>query len=195
MSNLSVRSFIAIDAGGVLLHLNEGVDQSNRSRTPVKGANEVLAKLKSEGHKLFLVSFAGRKTAEITFNDMKEHYNGLLDGLFFVKNKEEKIALCRYLGADVMIDDTSLVHYHIKNGIYTGKPKAIGGVPSIHRLQFTGAPFGGDKSNLDLTGSDGATVVETWDEIYNICSGLTHTHKPDDKITITKYVYPEHSSV
>ena len=77
-------SYIAVDAGGVLYHKNHGGDQTDRSRKVISGAKEYLTKLKNEGHRLILVSFAGRKTAEITIKDLEKDFNGLFDKVFII---------------------------------------------------------------------------------------------------------------
>jgi hypothetical protein len=127
------NAYLAIDAGGVLFHKESG----GISRKPIQGAIEWLSKLKDEGCRLFLISFASRKTAGITVNDIAEYYPNLFDGLFFVKNKLEKVALCRYLGSDVMIDDTWEVHRNIRDGLYLDKPKIIHSIPTVFRILFT----------------------------------------------------------
>ncbi len=184
---------IAIDAGGVLLKKNSGNDQTDRSRFPIRGAKDNLTKLKKQGHTLVLVSFAGRKTAEITMNDMKVHYPGLFDKLFFVKNKLEKVAICRYIGADVMIDDTAEVLHNIKHGVYLGKPKIVPGIPTIRRILFTGD----DEKDVDRSGDnhDDALVTETWEDIYEMCQDVKKGHVEDPSVKVLKYVYPEYSSV
>ncbi len=183
---------ICIDAGGVLYYSNrEKEDEAELERNPIDGARECLIKLKKAGHKLYLDSFAGRKTAALTKQDIERNFSGLFDGLFFSKNKLEKIAVCRYIGADVMIDDTEDVLYHIKNGVYNGKAKEIKGDPSILRILFNGAKKPLEEGNKPEDKSDGALPVNTWDDVWLQCEKAVNTHKADTSIVITKYIYSD----
>ncbi len=49
---------------------------------------------------------------------MEEFFPHLLDGQYYVKNKLEKIAICRLIGAVVMIDDTMEILETLHNGLY-----------------------------------------------------------------------------
>jgi phosphoglycolate phosphatase-like HAD superfamily hydrolase len=183
-------AYVAIDAGGVLFHKNEGVDQTNRERTPIKGALEAVTALKMLGHRLYLVSFAGRKTAQITLSDMGKHYPDLFDGIYFVKNKLEKVALCHHLGADAMIDDTPEVHGGIAYGMYHGKAKAIGPIPTVLRVMFVG-DFDEDQVLVENSVPPHNAIAVDWGEVFKLCEHLTHTHQEKPDYPITRYVYPE----
>jgi hypothetical protein len=128
---------IGIDAGGVLYHKINGSDQTDRARQPIAGAAECLKRMIAAGHSLYLISFAGRKTAAITLTDVREHFPDTFIGIFIVKDKLEKVAICHHLGIDVMIDDSLEVHSSISNGMYLGKARAIAAIPTIRRVLFT----------------------------------------------------------
>lgn len=194
MTTPQLRGVICIDAGGVLYYKNDGGDETSVERNPIAGAVEWVTKLKEEGFKLYLVSFAGRKTASLTKGDMEKNFSGLFDGVFFVKNKLEKIAVCRWLGADVMVDDTAEILTTIKTGLYLGKAKEIAGVPTMVRVLFTGDPTNAGVGG----GGDDAEVAGSWEEVHRICCGIGSTgnsHQPDLSIDVSKFVYADLSSV
>ena len=132
-----VRPIIAIDAGGVLVYKTHG-DETEESRRPMEGAAEALQQLKDIGFKLCLVSFAGRKTAALNVQDMEQFYHGLLDSQIYVKNKLEKLAVCRSIGAMVLIDDTSEILTTLNKGLYLGTAKEIKRMDNIQGILFTG---------------------------------------------------------
>jgi hypothetical protein len=185
------KAYIGIDAGGVLLHKSRGehvpVNQV-QSRNPIIGALAPLIKMKENGNKLILISFASRQLAKLNASDIEKNYPGVFDAMFFVKDKMEKVALCRYLGIDVMIDDTVDVHVNIKNGLYVGKNKEIKAIPTMKHILFTGDCIDGENK-------DNFTEVDDWSKIYELLNTVDHTHEADKSIKLTKYVYPEYSSM
>lgn len=101
---------IGIDFGGVLsIHDRSHMDGKEHRSTQIDMpyALEALKYLKSQGHQLYLISFCGRSRAIDTLASLKTSgVYELFTAVYFVKDKLYKKDLCRYLGCDVMIDDT-----------------------------------------------------------------------------------------
>lgn len=98
---------LGIDFGGVL-SIHDGPDTGKEHRSVAINmpyALEALRKLKSDGHKLVLVSFAGKSRSMETMASIEETCPDVFDSIYFVKDKAHKLAICRYEGCDVMIDD------------------------------------------------------------------------------------------
>ncbi len=81
------------------------------------GAKEILAKLKEDGHKLYLITLRGYyREGEKAVADKKLKQIGVeFDGIFWaVKDKADK---CKELGIDVMIEDNpdNILQYKGKN--------------------------------------------------------------------------------
>lgn len=100
---------IGIDFGGVLsIHDTEADTKTGHRSTlvNVEGAVDALKKLKSLGHRLYLISFCGKSRAIETAAAIQEQISNLFTHLFFVKDKKFKKNLVRSIGCHVMIDDT-----------------------------------------------------------------------------------------
>uniref|UniRef100_A0A6C0JT83 FCP1 homology domain-containing protein n=1 Tax=viral metagenome TaxID=1070528 RepID=A0A6C0JT83_9ZZZZ len=109
---------IGIDFGGVL-SIHDGQNNGSEHRTTVinmPGALESLQKLKDQGHKLYLISFAGKSRSQETQDSIKQTCPNLFDGLYFVKDKGFKKDVCDFLGCDLLIDDRQDVLDTLKQG-------------------------------------------------------------------------------
>jgi hypothetical protein len=113
---------IGIDFGGVL-----SIDDTiARSPTPhrnttvdMPGAKEALADV-SKDHKLFLISFCGKRRAmETKASIIAAGLDKYFAGLYFVKHPDYKSHITRYLGCNAMIDDSEGVLNNIR--IYDDK--------------------------------------------------------------------------
>lgn len=98
---------LGIDFGGVLsIHDSPDTGKEHRSvAINMPYALETLRKLKSDGHRLVLVSFAGKSRSIETMASIEETCPDVFDCIYFVKDKAHKLAICQYEGCDVMIDD------------------------------------------------------------------------------------------
>ncbi len=115
MASPSKKSLkIGIDFGGVLsIHDHskpEAVDptaqgQHKSTAIDMPDGIETLQKLKAEGHRLYLISFAGQKRAKETKKALTDAYPDLFTGMYFPKSKAFKTNVCQFLGCDIMIDD------------------------------------------------------------------------------------------
>ncbi|CAF1105790.1 unnamed protein product [Didymodactylos carnosus] len=101
---------IGIDFGGVLSILDKHDEHGGHGHKStdinIPDALVSLRSLKSKGHELYLISFCGRTRAIKTTNSILEMIPDIFNGLYFVKNKIFKADVCKYLGCDLMIDDT-----------------------------------------------------------------------------------------
>jgi hypothetical protein len=160
---------IGIDFGGVLSvddallpaspHINTRID--------MPGAYEAIVEL-SKDHKLFLISFCGKRRAmetkaSIQSSGLAKHFAGL----YFVKHPDYKSQLTRYLGCDAMIDDRVDVLDNIR--VYDNK---------IHTLLFNNpAP----SSHIPTPG---------WGDVLSLIPNLTDTSiMRDETIDITRLCY------
>ena len=197
------KPIIAVDAGGVLVYKTKHGDQTEESRRPMDGAKEGLQKLKDLGYSIYLVSFAGRKTASLNIEDMHNFFPHLLDGQYYVKNKLEKIAICRSIGAVALIDDTWDILETLHKGLYHGTSKEILGMESILGIYFTGdtGTESDDHDKEEKKQTEGTLYpnVNTWSEVVSLCTGLKKSLAdgilsdvvPDNMINISKYVYTD----
>jgi hypothetical protein len=78
------KMIIGIDFGNTLSIQDE--DGKMNTSIDMPGAMQALEQLRLNGHKLYLISFCGRKRAEQT----KIAIEGLFDGFFFYKNSKCK---------------------------------------------------------------------------------------------------------
>jgi hypothetical protein len=119
---MSSKTFnIGIDFGGVLgIHDNTfGAEHRNVSiNMPL--AVESLLKLKSLGHRLYLISFCGRsraietqKSLEMTNITDSKTCAEVFDEIIFVKDIEYKRYICEYLNCHFMIDDREDIQRHV----------------------------------------------------------------------------------
>lgn len=100
---------IGIDAGGVMfVHTDLTIDEDTSSTTNwIEGAIEGMKKLKSHGHRLFLVSFAGKRRGIETKKVIQQTISDCIDekDMIIVNNRSKKGKVCQELGLDIMIDD------------------------------------------------------------------------------------------
>lgn len=119
---------IGIDFGGVLsIHDGKCVDKEHRNVIiNMPQALESLLELKKQGHKLYLISFAGKSRSIETYNSIKDI--NLFDDYFFVKDKKYKKDISEYLGLDLMIDDNIGIIYDVSKYtntiLFLGDPNA-----------------------------------------------------------------------
>lgn len=158
---------IGVDCGGVCRSLNNNVDVFS-----VPNSYKMLKEL-SKTHELYLVSFAGAKRASETRKEIEDKYPGLFTKLFFVKDRKYKDEICRYIGADVLVDD----RIDILEGITF----------DIHKIHFTGDPA----YKHGQTPSNSALFAGTnWKTTFNILNTLTpKSHVPDETVQLYKYCY------
>jgi hypothetical protein len=121
---------IGIDFGGVLAVHDKPVDKNTEhvnTDINMPGAIESLKILKSQGHQLFLVSFAGKRRSAETHNSITENkeISDLFDKLYFVKRPNCKQFVCDFENLDILIDDREDILKWVKN--YT---------PEIHTILF-----------------------------------------------------------
>jgi hypothetical protein len=89
--------------------------QEHRNMTiDIPNALEILNMWKDKGHKLYLVSFCGKKRAVGTRESIMKTCPGLFEELYFVKDIKGKPVICNHIGAHLLIDDTELVHQEMK---------------------------------------------------------------------------------
>jgi hypothetical protein len=115
MASPSKKSLkIGIDFGGVL-----SIHDHAKQEAPEAGAQgqhkstaidmpdgiDVLRQLKADGHRLYLISFAGQTRAKETKKALLESFPDVFDGMYFPKSKSFKTNICQNLGCDIMIDD------------------------------------------------------------------------------------------
>jgi hypothetical protein len=191
---------IAVDAGGVLVYTTTSGDETEVSRKPIEGAKEGLIALKKLGFKICLVSFAGRKTASLNTLDMEEFYSGLIGKQYYVKNKLEKLAICRSIGAVALIDDNLDILNALHTGLYHRKPKEIKGLKTIAGILFVGdINVTGDKIIENVENVINFPVAKDWNEVVELCEILhkklsdksIELNTPDSTIDINKYVYTD----
>lgn len=151
---------IGIDFGGVLsIHDSANIGGQEHRSTAINVINslESLKILKLQGHQLYINSFCGKSRAIETKHAINEQVSGLFEGLFFVKSKKYKGLVTKYLGCDVMIDDT----LDILSDIQKAKE-----CPNL--VWFTGDPTFNDKRPAP----EGITVCDTWEQIVKFCATL-----------------------
>ncbi len=105
---------IAIDVGGVLTDY-EGNESGDTKIINVDGAIDVLTKLKTQSHNLYIVSYCKEKSAIFRTNKLKldgdDHF---FDYEFYTANKYEKFHIINHIQADIMIDDNEQILNNIK---------------------------------------------------------------------------------
>jgi hypothetical protein len=100
---------IAVDFGGVLsIHDKGNLDGRAHKSVSINipDALDSLKFLKSQGHKLYINSFCGKGRAALTRQALIDNASGVFDDVYFVRDKKFKGLVTKYLGCDVMIDDT-----------------------------------------------------------------------------------------
>ena len=107
---------IGVDFGGVLSKLDkEEFDKNSEhfnTAIDIPDAIDNILKLKSLGHKLFLISYCGRPRALETKESLDKTVisenmmcSDLFEEMYFVKEKAFKKDLCEFLNCQFMIDD------------------------------------------------------------------------------------------
>ena len=157
---------IGVDCGGVCRSLNESELFS------VPDSLKILREL-SKTHELYLISFAGAKRARETRKQFEDSYPDLFVKLFFVKDPLHKNEICKYIGADVMIDDRTDILESITH--------------DIHKIHFTGDP-----AYSHETTPVGTQLIPgtSWRNVYALIQNLTSkSHEPDETVQLYKYCY------
>ena len=104
---------IGVDFGGVLsVHDAQAGCEHRNVCINMPNAMSTLESLKSKGHRLVLVSFAGKSRSQETMDELMTSCPDLFDSIYFVKDKKHKRAICEHAGCDVMIDDSTEVLEH-----------------------------------------------------------------------------------
>jgi hypothetical protein len=109
---------IGIDFGGVLsIHdKEENIVEHKNTSINMPHAIETLLKLKEDGHKLYLISFCGKKRAIETHDSIiNSEIKDVFEREFYVKNIEYKKYICHLVDCDIMIDDTSEILESVKS--------------------------------------------------------------------------------
>jgi len=99
---------IGIDAGGVMfIHIERKNNEDTSTTNWMDSALVSMQKLKSMGHRLFLISFAGKKTGEETKRVIQQDASGIINNedMFIVKDRKKKGIVCKEQKIDIMIDD------------------------------------------------------------------------------------------
>jgi hypothetical protein len=180
LSDDSKSLTIAIDFGGVLsVHdaKNDTGSEHHNVSINMEGALEALVTLKKAGHKLYLVSFCGRRRAVETMESINTSAPGIFDGLYFVKDKAYKKHICAYLGADVMIDDTLPILVDIAQN---AEPRQL--------ILFSGDPGFKTQGNTRVLA---IAKLDSWSRIVELCATLKPSHKPAWNLAenLSKWVY------
>ena len=105
---------IGIDFGNVLSIL----DEENKSRNLCMNmpfALDSLFTLKSQGHKLFLISFCGKSRPLETSTAILKEYPDLFENMFLTRAKKYKLEVYQLICADILIDDTLEILQHVNN--------------------------------------------------------------------------------
>jgi hypothetical protein len=160
---------IGIDFGGVLSVDDTLVSSPHRNTAvDMRGAKEALAEL-SKDHKLFLISFCGKRRAmETKASIVEAGLDKYFTGLYFVKHPDYKAQLTRYLGCNVMIDDTVYVLDNIR--VHNDK---------IHTILF-------NPIKLSITHS----FAKNWETVELILYNSEYRHiECDETIDITRLCY------
>ena len=162
---------VAIDFGGVLSIHQESTSSEHRSTAiNIPGSIEALEAMKKFGHKLYINSFCGRSRAIETRDSINKKVPGLFDGLYFVKSKPYKGYITKFIGADVMIDDTLEVLEEIQKID-----------PTCHLIWFTGDP--GFSHHAPIP--NGIIEFDSWSKIVDYINSLTTTPRlPDSKVNV-----------
>ena len=114
---------IGIDFGGVLSSksINQNGAEHINTCIDMPFAIENLLKLKSHGHKLFLISFCGRtravetnKSLQNTMISENQSCASIFDGIYFVKDTTYKRQLCEYLSCHFMVDDREDILFEVQ---------------------------------------------------------------------------------
>lgn len=160
---------IGIDFGGVL-SIDDILSRTPHRNTTIDmpGAKEAIAQL-AKDHKLFLISFCGKRRAmETKASIIEAGLDKYFTGLYFVKHPDYKAQITRYLGCNVMIDDT----VHVLDNIRAHNDK-------IHTILF-------NPINLSIRHS----FAKNWETVELILHNSEYNHiERDETIDITRLCY------
>ena len=165
---------IGIDFGGVLsVHDEPNADGASHKSTAINIVDAVdsLKLLKEAGHKLYLNSFCGRRRAVETKAAIEKEIPNIFDGIYFVKSKKYKDDITKFIGCDVMIDDTLdiLVNIHHSK-------------TCSNLFWFQGDPTFSDKRKIPK--GTNIIAVDSWKKIVDICSHMKPSAIADPSIDI-----------
>jgi len=173
---------IGVDFGGVLsVHDGANTDGSEHRATLINmpDAIESLRLLKDLGHKLYLNSFCGKARAIETKKSLDENVPDLFDGIYFVKSKKFKGDVTKYLGCDVMIDDTLDILMNIHQ--YNTCP---------NKIWFKGDPSRNQTETSQPEELDANIIsADNWKEVVAICSNIKPSAQPDVSVNISSKIY------
>lgn len=170
---------IAIDYGGVCsskaAEYEADPSDSKHNDTPrditVPGCLEALNEL-AKTHELYLISFCGAKRAKQTRSFLESKYPELFKELYFTKKRTHKNAVCKLIGADIMIDD---------------RLDILTTITDAHRIQFTG-DYNDDekKSNISDPKKLERYVADSWEAVLKLVDTLTPKGNVPDPDALTK---------
>lgn len=153
---------IGVDIGGVCSIRSDDYESENKRVEifDVKGCVESLQILRGLGHKLYIISFCGRKRAQKTRGLIEHYYPELFEQLFFTKKKTYKNDVCLKVGCDVMIDD---------------KEEVLATITQAHKIHFEGKKY---------------LPAKNWGEVLRIIKTLTPcTNNYDPSISLDGKAY------
>ncbi len=159
---------IAIDVGGVLTEYENNAGETAKPgetiESPiinVSGALDVLTKLKSQSHNLYIVSYCKEKSAIFRSNKLqRDGHSHYFDKEFYTASKYEKYYIINHIQADIMIDDNE----EILNNIKKANPLVI----TILFQEFNDMAKGSHKKHL---------IANNWMEVDQIISQINPTSK------------------
>lgn len=172
---------IGIDFGGVLSvhdskNINDAGSEHKNTSINMPYAKEALKTLKNLDHNLFFVSYCGRSRARETSLSIK---NNNLDNLFekqyYVRSKEFKNELCKYIGCHFMIDDNERILDNIKNN----NPSIVTILFGDHHSRTAGE----NQSNKHK-------IAKHWHDVLDIINSTQYFESvKDTKINLKNYIY------
>lgn len=169
---------IGIDFGGVLsIHDGEPIAVEHRSTAiNMPNAIESLHLLKKLGHKLYLISFCGKTRAVQTKKSIDDNIPDLFEETYFVKSKKYKKDITKYVGCDIMIDDTLDILVDIE------KTRSC-----PNNIWFKGDPtFDDPRKNPRNMKIISAT---SWPDVVKICSTCQPATEPDSMVDLNGKIY------
>lgn len=160
---------IAVDFGGVLsVHDSDNAEHKNTC-IDVPNGIESLEKLKNAGHKLYLVSFCGKKRAKETKESIETNkLDYLFEKQIYVKNTKFKRPICELHNCHFMIDDRTDIL-----GSFVKEESTSQTVPIL---------FGSEDERFKS--------AQNWNEVVDIIEQVPHFEVKDVEITnVHKLVY------
>ena len=146
------------------------VTEHKNSTIDMPGAVETLKKLKSKGHKLYIVSFCGKARA---IGGKEEVAKKGLDDVFteqiYINNPYEKGTVLKNYGCNFMVDDRiDLLNFIRKKN------------PYVKTILF-------GQKNDKCIGTE-HICAETWDNVYKIINSSPAFNSPIIKSDFTKWL-------